>query len=34
MPLSSTAFSERSAIPQGFTCDGDDVSPLVGLCQR
>lgn len=27
MRLSSTAFSERSAVPQRFTCDGDDISP-------
>jgi Raf kinase inhibitor-like YbhB/YbcL family protein len=27
MRLSSTAFSERSAIPQRFTCDGEDISP-------
>lgn len=27
MRLSSTAFSARSAIPQCFICDGDDISP-------
>lgn len=27
MRLSSTAFSERSAISQRFTCDCDDISP-------
>jgi hypothetical protein len=27
MQLSSTAFSDRSAIPRRYTCDGEDLSP-------
>jgi hypothetical protein len=27
MQLSSTAFSDGSAIPRRFTCDGEDLSP-------
>ena len=27
MQLSSTAFSDGTAIPSGYTCDGEDISP-------
>lgn len=28
--VSSPVFSDGDEIPQGFTCDGDDVSPPLG----